>query len=194
MTQTAFGAALGFLLGGPIGLAVGGAVGGALGVVFGWAVGSAKVYSSDARGVWLFIVDNSWSMLNTVAGALYLTVHLIFGHSLDRAISERSGRICLVEGVSTRYATTIGTVCAGADPGIQRHEDIHIFQARLLGPLYLPLVGANYVLFALVPIWLAYHDHSNAPINRFTRYFEVGVYPHIWNEAIAYRYQGSPPR
>ena len=100
----------------------------------------------------------------------------------------------MVEGVSPRYATTIGTVCAGSSSGIQRHEDVHIFQGRLLGPLYIPLVLANYVLFTIAPVWLLYHDHTNAPINRFTRYFEIGVYPHVWNEAIAYRIQGTPPR
>lgn len=71
---------------------------------------------------------------------------------------------------------------------------MHVFQARLLGPLYIPLVVANYVLFTIAPVWLLYHDHAGAPINRFTRYFEIGVYPHVWNEAIAYRIQGTPPR
>ena len=165
-----------------------------VGAVFGWAVASAGVYAPDARGIFLFVVDHTWSLLNTVVGAIYLTVHLIFGHSLDRPTSLDSGRVSVVEGVSPRYATTIGTVCAGSSSGIQRHEDVHIFQGRLLGPLYIPLVLANYVLFTIAPVWLLYHDHTNAPINRFTRYFEIGVYPHVWNEAIAYRIQGTPPR
>lgn len=192
--QTAAGAVLGLLAGGPIGLLVGAVVGLLVGAVFGWAVTSAGVYAPDARGVFLFVVDHTWSLLNTVVGAIYLAVHLIFGHSLDRAVSSASGRVSVVEGVSPRYATTIGTVCAGSSPSIQRHEDVHIFQGRLLGPLYIPLVLANYVLFTIAPIWLLYHDHTNRPINRFTRYFEIGVYPHVWNEAIAYRIQGTPPR
>lgn len=189
-----FGAALGFLAGGPVGLLIGAAVGLVPGIIFGYAIASAKVYTADAHGVLLFIVDHTWSMLNTAAGSLYVAVHLIFGHSLDRATSQGTCRLNVVEGVSSHYATTIGTVCAGAGPGIQRHEDVHVFQGRLLGPLYIPLVMANYILFALVPIWLLYHDHTNAPINKFTRYFEIGVYPHVWNEAIAYRIQGTPPR
>jgi hypothetical protein len=192
--QMAVGGVFGLLAGGPIGLLVGAVVGLLVGAVFGWAATSAGVYAPDARGIFLFVVDHTWSLLNTVVGAIYLAAHLIFGHSLDRPASSASGRVSVVEGVSPRYATTIGTVCAGASPGIQRHEDVHIFQARLLGPLYIPLVLANYVLFTIAPIWLLYHDHTNAPINRFTRYFEIGVYPHVWNEAIAYRIQGTPPR
>ncbi|NES27261.1 glycine zipper family protein [Micromonospora terminaliae] len=188
------GAGLGAAAGGTIGLLVGAVAGLLIGAPFGWAVASAGTYAADAKGIVLFVVDHTWSLLNTLAGALYLTLHLVFGHQLDRAVSQASGRVNLVEGVSPRYATTIGTVCAGSSPGIQRHEDVHVLQARLLGPLYLPLVALNFALFTIAPVWLLWHDHSNAPINRFTRYFEIGVYPHVWNEAIAYRVQGTPPR
>lgn len=191
--HTAYGAVLGFLAGGWIGLLVGGALGLLLGCFFGWAVATGQVYSADAGGVFLFIVDHTWSMLNTVAGAAYMVGHFIFGHTLDRATSAGSCRVSIVEGVSPQYATTIGPVCAGADPGIQRHEDVHILQARILGPLYLPLVVANYVLWTIAPVWLLWHDRTNRPINSFGRYFEVGVYPHVWNEEIAYAIQGTPP-
>ncbi|MBX7267470.1 glycine zipper family protein [Micromonospora sp. Llam7] len=192
--HVAAGAVLGQLAGGTVGLLVGAGFGLLVGAVFGWAITSAQVYGADLRGVFLFVVDHTWSLLNTLVGAGYLALHLVFGHSLDRATSQRSCRVNVVEGVSPRYATTLGTVCAGSSSGIQRHEDVHIFQARLLGPLYIPLVLANYVLFTIAPVWLLYHDHAGAPINRFTRYFEIGVYPHVWNEAIAYRIQGTPPR
>ncbi|WP_413644772.1 glycine zipper family protein [Micromonospora sp. RTP1Z1] len=188
------GALFGQWVGGTLGLVIGAAVGLLVGAPFGWAISSAGTYGTDAKGILLFVVDHTWSLLNTAVGAIYLALHLVFGHQLDRVISQSSGRVNLVEGVSPRYATTIGTVCAGSSPGIQRHEDVHIFQARLLGPLYLPLVVLNYVLFTVAPVWLLWHDHTNAPINRFTRYFEIGVYPHVWNEAIAYRIQGTPPR
>ncbi|MBY8870359.1 glycine zipper family protein [Micromonospora sp. PLK6-60] len=188
------GGVLGGWLGGPAGVAVGGAAGLLLGVPFGWAVAGARSYRPDARGVALFVVDHTWSLPNTVLGAGYLVAHLAVGHRLDRDACRHRGRVNLVEGVWPRYATTLGTVCAGAGPGVQRHEDVHILQARLLGPLYLPLVAANYVLFTIAPVWLLYHDHARAPIDRVRRYFEVGVYPHTWHEAIAYRVQGRPPR
>jgi hypothetical protein len=191
--HAAYGAVLGWAAGGWIGLAVGGAVGLALGCFFGWAVAAGNVYSADASGILIFVVDHTWSMLNTVAGALYLTVHFIFGHTLDRNTSAGSCRVCVVEGVSPRYATTIGTVVAGANPTIQRHEDVHVLQARILGPIYLPLVALNYALWTIAPLWLLWHDRANRPISSIGRYFEVGVYPHVWNEAVAYRIQGTPP-
>ncbi len=188
------GAVLGGFAGGPLGLVLGAVAGLLVGAPFGWAVAAAGTYEADPKGIFLFVVDHTWSLLNTVVGAIYLALHLVVGHQLDRVVSQGSGRVNVVEGVSPRYATTIGTVCAGSGPGIQRHEDVHILQARLLGPLYLPLVVLNYVLYTIAPVWLLWHDHTNAPINRFTRYFEIGVYPHVWNEAIAYRIQGTPPR
>ena len=191
--QTAYGTVLGGLAGGWVGALVGGLIGLALGCFFGWAVGAGNVYSNDAGGIFLFVVDHTWSMLNTVAGSAYLVAHFIFGHTLDRTTSAGSCRVNVVEGVSPSYATTIGTVCAGADPGIQRHEDVHILQARLLGPIYIPLVAANYALWTIAPLWLLWHDRANRPINSLGRYFEIGVYPHVWNEAIAYRIQGTPP-
>ncbi|SCE97290.1 glycine zipper family protein [Micromonospora mirobrigensis] len=193
LVQVVAGALLGAAAGGRPGLAVGVVAGLLLGVPFGWAVATTGAYRPDARGVLLFAVDHTWSLPNTALGAAFLAGHLAAGHRLDRETCRHRGRINLVEGVWPRYATTVGTVCAGASPGIQRHEDVHILQARLLGPLYLPLVAANWVLFTVAPVWLLWHDHANAPINRFRRYFEVGVYPHTWHEAIAYRVQGRPP-
>jgi hypothetical protein len=191
--HTAYGAVLGFLAGGWVGLAIGGAIGLLLGCFFGWAVAAGDVYPATAGGVVTFIIDHTWSMLNTVAGSLYMVVHFIFGHTLDRTTSAGSARVNIVEGVSPNYATTIGTVVAGGTSTILRHEDVHILQARILGPAYIPLVALNYALWAVAPLWLLWHDHSTRPINSFGRYFEVGVYPHVWNEAIAYRIQGTPP-
>lgn len=191
--HTLLGALLGWWAGGIVGLVIGTAAGLLVGAPFGWAVGSARTYAPNPKGALFFVVDHTWSLVNTVVGAIYLALHLVVGHRLDRVVCRHSGRVNVVEGVSPRYATTLGTVCAGSSPRIQRHEDVHVLQARLLGPLYLPLVAANYVLFTVAPVWLLWHDHANAPIDRFTRYFEIGVYPHTWHEAIAYRIQGTPP-
>jgi hypothetical protein len=183
--QAAYGAVLGYLAGGWVGLAIGGALGLLFGCFFGWALTAGSVYPATAGGVFTFVVDS--------AGAICLVAHFLSGHTLDRVTSSTSARINVVEGMSPKYATTIGTVVAGGNARIQRHEDVHILQARILGPLYLPLVGLNYALWVIAPIWMLWHDHGTRPINSFGRYFEVGVYPHVWNEAIAYRIQGTPP-
>ena len=85
------------------------------------------------------------------------------------------------------YATTLGNVIAGGTPANERHEDLHVRQARLFGPLYLPLVGLNTCCSASCRCGGCHHDHDGYPITGPGRYFTRGVYPHVWHEAWAYR-------
>ncbi|MEE3921625.1 hypothetical protein V2I01_35230 [Micromonospora sp. BRA006-A] len=98
--QVVFGALLGQLAAGTVGLLVGAVVGLLVGAPFGWASASAGTYGAGPKGIFLFVVDHTWSLLNTFAGALYLALHLVFGHQLDRVVSAGSGRVNVVEGVS----------------------------------------------------------------------------------------------
>jgi hypothetical protein len=163
------GATLGGVLAGPVGFVTGAVAGLLPGAVFGGAVAAARVYPPGPRGLLLFLVDHTWSLPNTAVGALYLALHLAAGHALDGPGSRHACRVSVVEGVWPRYATTLGTVCAGSNPRVQLHEDTHILQARLLGPLYVPLVAANYALFTVLPVWWFWHDHAGAPIDRDRR-------------------------
>jgi hypothetical protein len=191
-------AALGGALAGPAGLLCGLAAGLLLGAVGGYALSVAAVYPPGRRGLALLLVDHSWSLPNTVAGAVYLLGHLLAGHRVDRPLSRHSGRIAVDGRVWAGYVTTVGQVVAGLRPGssaaLVRHEDLHVLQARLLGPLYLPLVAAHYLLCTLVPVWWLRHDHRARPITGPGGYFSVGVYRHVWHEAWAYRLQDRPPR
>ncbi|MBQ0906357.1 hypothetical protein [Micromonospora sp. U21] len=87
------GAALGGWLGGPLGLLVGAALGLLPGMIFGRAIASTRVYRPDVKGFLLFVVDHTWSLPNTVVGAIYLGPHLAAGHSLDEATSRHSCRL-----------------------------------------------------------------------------------------------------
>jgi hypothetical protein len=137
------------------------------------------------------LIDATWSALNTWAGAVYYGVLRLTGNPLDAGRCRGKGSIWLVNGVVARYATTIGCVKAGSNDRIDRHEEIHVFQARLFGPLYLPLVGLNYAVATVVPYWLfLFRDPVKRPIKGFRSYFENGVYPHVWNELWAYRATG----
>jgi hypothetical protein len=191
-------ALLGGLLAGQVGLWAGLASGLALGAVFGATLATARVYPPSARGVGLFLVDHSWSLPNTITGAIFLLGHLAAGHPVDRARSRHSGRLAVSGRVWAGYVTTVGTVVAGLRPSspasLVRHEDLHVLQARIFGPGYLPFVLAHYLLYTIFPVWWLYHDHQSAPITGPGRYFSSGVYPHIWHEAWAYRRQGRPPR
>jgi hypothetical protein len=196
IVRTLFSTAAGALLGGlagPVGLAVGAGIGLVLGLVHGICTARVASYPSTGRGWWLLAVDQTWSLLNTIAGSLYLALNLLFGNRLDHAQSAGRTSIVLQHGVFSGFATTIGNVEAGTSPGIASHEYTHVFQARLFGPLYLVLVVANYVIATILPYWLIYHDNVGHKIDSFGDYFIKGVYPHVWNEAWAYRIGGSAP-
>jgi len=151
-------------------------------------------YPRGARGWGLALVDLTWSLPNTVAGLFYLGALRLAGHRVDRIATVHSGQIHIAERFFEQWAMTIGPVVAGATPEIARHEAVHVFQARLLGPLYLPLVALNYAVVSVAPVWLLYHDHDRWPINGFATYFAHGVYPHTFHEVWAFNRASSSTR
>jgi hypothetical protein len=189
-----WGLALGALSGVQHGSIVGAILCLSVGVLHGWALAVAHAYDlSSWRGLSVYVIDHTWSGVNTLAGAMFLLVALALGSRLDLAATRGSNRIGMAEGVLPGYATTIGIVQAGTGRRVDRHEAVHILQARIFGPAYLPLVVAGYVLATVLPYWLIYHDRRSQPITGFGAYFHRGVYPHTWHEEWAYRVQGTPP-
>lgn len=186
MAVTMVGGVLGGLTGGWIAAAVVGVVSLLFAIPFGRGVSLGQPYVG-AAGVGLLLVDITWSALNTWAGAIYYGINKLRRNPLDEARSRSSGSLWLVNGVFSGFATTIGTVKAGSNGHIDAHEELHVLQARLFGPLYLPLVGLNYVVATIIPYWLLFRDKARYPINGFATYFLHGVYPHVWNERWAYR-------
>lgn len=186
-----WGALAGLLVGWIPGLVAGAVAGVALGAFYGAVAGMSGVYSRRRLGQ--FVVDHTWSALNTVIGALFLLVNLARGNRVDTEFSEGRGHLGLRQGLLRGWATTIGPVQAGTGHGLDLHEAVHVLQARLFGPLYLPLIGLNYVVATVLPYWLLYHDRQTRPIDNVRAYFQRGVYPHTWHEEWAYRVQGTPP-
>jgi len=191
VSVTATGTVLGLLVGGTIGAVILGVISLGFAVSFGRTVAVARPYEGG-WGIWRLVIDATWSSLNTWAGAVYFGIHRLTGNTYDVAKSAGRGSIWLKKGVVAKYATTIGTVKAGSSDSIDRHEEIHIFQARLFGPFYMPLVILNYVIATIIPYWLLFRDKQRYPITGFGSYFENGVYPHVWNELWAYRVSESP--
>lgn len=183
-------ALLGSLAGGGTGAWLGAGIGLVVGCVFGYALASARVYGVCARGVFAFLVDHSWSLPNTAVGAVFLTLNLLFGNRLDRDHSRHSSCVHLTNGVLPGYLTTVGTVIAGVHPPSHAHEHGHVLQARIFGPLYLPLVAVSYIVVTLLPYWLIFHDRGRYPIRGVGAYFLQGVYPHTWHEEWCYRRYG----
>ena len=183
----AVGVSIGWWLEGPVvGLIVGG-LSALCAVAYGYGVGVSGAYSATPLNIWRLFIDATWSSFNTWAAAIYYGIHRVTGNSLDRSKSEGRGSLWLTRGAFPGFATTIGNVKAGSDAKIDRHEELHIFQARLLGPLYIPAVALNYVLATILPYWLLYYDKSKRPVKGLGTYFMNGVYPHVWNEAWAYK-------
>lgn len=178
---------------GSVGVVIGSLVGLALGVLQGWCAAKAASYPDDARGWWLMVLDNTWSLPNTCVGSLFLALNLVFGNRVDATMTAGRTTIVLRDGVFGGFATTLGNVEAGSTSAIADHEYIHVLQARIFGPLYVPLVVLNYVVATILPYWLLYHDRVGRPITGVGAYFMRGVYPHVWNEEWAYRVQGAPP-
>jgi RHS repeat-associated protein len=160
----------------------GAVIGGALGAVHGLRMAQAGTYKSIAS--WpAFILDNTWSLFNSFLGSIFATLNL--GNELNKAASEDMGGLYHKESWIGSSATTIGNVTVGQS--VPKHEAVHMYQARLLGPIYVPAVLTGYVV-AMIPYWILWKDCS---FNTVGDYFTKGVYPNTWHEGIAYLFEGG---
>lgn len=189
-------------LAGPMGVvgALNGAVG-AVGAIYDWR---------RPRGWIAFALDSTWA-LPTTAGALVLHAasHVRRDPGWVRSLSMRANRHVYARGFVLRrgFAFCIGNVIAGASAGgdiddgsvsslrrrrlVERHEDRHVWQARLLGPLYPLLYGGWTVLgaFTGAVVWGA---RRPAPL---CRCIETLAYYDNPFEYAAYRSDDNwPPR
>lgn len=180
-------------LAGPFGILIGAVVGGLIGCVHAYALIKAKCYPTGVKGWLLLVVDYTWSLPNTIIGSLYLAINFMLGNRLDLAQSRHRSSLVLSNGIFAGFATTLGPVEAGTNEHIADHEYVHVLQARIFGPLYIPLILLNYPIATILPYWWLYHDHVGHPITSFRDYFMKGVYPHIWHEEWAYKVQGHAP-
>lgn len=97
---------------------------------------------------WLMLlVDLTWSLPNTVFGVLTGMWLYAFWGTPNRTNSEGRGWITYSPRSSTGFGNdvlqTLGTINIG---GSGQHERMHLLQARIFGPLYLPLFGISYVI------------------------------------------------
>ena len=123
-------------------------IGGSIGGIYSAVAFGRDIYGMGPLSILGYVLDMSWSLLNTTASLLvWLPACMIAGGDFvepdDR--SRRSGTFVYSENPrgGGYDATTIGTVIAG---GWCSHEEVHVWQARIFGPLYLPLYGLSLVL------------------------------------------------
>jgi hypothetical protein len=108
---------------------------------------SKKIYAVGFLSILGYVLDMSWSLLNTLAGFLvWIPAAKISGADFiaPDANSQRSGTFVYNKNPrgGDYDATTIGTVIAGRPTGISSggwcsHEETHVWQARLFGPTYM---------------------------------------------------------
>ena len=164
---------------------------GVVGLIHGYRMYKVRSYEGPG-GVVGLILDHTWSLPNTMVGALFAVVTA--GIEADAGHSQDSSRLILKNGVIGPYDTTFGNVTAGTQ--VLTHEMVHVIQARITGPFYYPAYVANYAL-NLIPYWWPikkiFKIYPKAPIKGIGTYFTRGVYPFVIFEAIAYAVEGSPP-
>lgn len=161
-------------------------VGASVAVPYAAAVARHAPYPPTPTGARWWLVDSTWSAPNTLAGAAFLLHQRRRGNVERPDRSRGSGSVWLERSAIPGFATTIGVVKAGSSDRVDAHEDVHVHQARLLGPLYLPLVAADYVLATVLPFWLLQRRRTGPPIRSVRDYFLRGVYREVWHERWAY--------
>jgi hypothetical protein len=170
------GAGIGALATWPIGFAPAGAVvGGLNGAISGWL----GVYEwQRARGVLAFALDSSWALLTTGAGVVIHGLNVAVrdaGYASE--LSVRANRHVYRRGFRFRkgFAMTWGNVMNGAGDidgdtprAVRRrrlvtdHEGVHVWQARVFGPIY-PVVYVGWIVvggLAGAVRWAIKRDHG----------------------------------
>ncbi len=167
------------------------AVCGIVGAAYSALAFSWDIYEAGFFSILGYLLDVTWSLLNTFAGlAVWLPACAISGANFVAPDdhSRRSGTFVYDQNPrgGGYQATTIGNVIAG---GWCSHEEIHVWQARLFGPLYLPAYALNLVL-SLIFRWISgnFENYGEQAYRRIS--FEDWAYAagHIGNGDIEWEW------
>ena len=172
-----------------------------VGAVSGAVAGRRRVYDwRSRRGMVAFLADHTWALATTTAGVIAMAVNMTRDAGFEPSLSERQNRMVYRRGFVLRrgFAVTFGNVVNGAadENGelterrrtlVTVHEDAHVWQARVFGPIYVVVYAAWFAGGALVGAvkWLA--SDRSVPLSR-----TVDAYAYYRNpfERHAYRLQG----
>jgi hypothetical protein len=148
----------GALLGGITGRIVGFPVlGTAIGALSGAVSGARHMYDwKSTRGIGAFVLDHTWALATTTASVVATGVNAATGAHIDESLTTRQNRMTFEKGLVMRrgFAVTFGYVVNGAADRdgnlserrrklVTHHEDQHVWQARMFGPIY-PVVYAGW--------------------------------------------------
>jgi hypothetical protein len=168
------------------------------------AVAGTNAVVSSVRGVYdwrrpshvaAFALDSSWNLIGTTAALVVHGVNgLRSGSAYNDALSRGASYHVYDAGFTPRrgFAFTFGNVVTNARGRadlVQRHEALHVWQQRALGPLYPLLYGAWMVGGAMVgaAVWACHRDEPLFPFVETAAYYDNPF------EYWAYRRQGHWP-
>jgi hypothetical protein len=128
------------------------------GALYGLETGILTSYDLGSGKGWLELsIDLTWSLVNTLFGFLFGNIIYIFFGTPSREHSRHKGWIVFMPstpggtGFGHTVLQTLGTVNLG---GAGNHERVHLLQARIFGPLYLPLFALCYIVtFTIQALW-----------------------------------------
>jgi len=153
---------LGTFLSGSIGFAIGGQKG----LLVAASIGFVNSLISSVRGIYnwnnwagflTFGCDSTWGLVGTALGNVVHLANFSWSKSIyDHEMSYRQNRhvyeggFCLI----TSFAFAVGNVISNSGLGgkgvrpsfIKKHEELHIWQSRLFGPLF----QATYIVWGIV--------------------------------------------
>ena len=173
-TVGAAGAVLGAGAGALIGLTGPGAV---VAATNGVVAGYRQIYDwRSQKGRVAFILDSSWALATTSAGLVSQLIGYLTRSPYDESLSRRANRHVFTRGFTVRrnFAVTVGNVVSGAgDTDDERrrslvadHEEVHIWQSRMMGPLF-PVVYLGWMV-AMTPFAVVGWAHRRLSGDRST--------------------------
>jgi hypothetical protein len=158
------------------------------GAISGWR----GIYAwRTAPGYVAFVLDSTWSLVMTSAGAFANVWGLIAsGSDYLPALSERKNVHVYRRGLMPRsgFAITLGNVIGGAcdvereSRGllIEEHEVVHTWQARWLGPIFPILYGLWSLLGALYGVAMWAIRHRDQPFGKVVETYSYYCNPVEW--------------
>ncbi len=152
---------------------------------------------STPRGWAAFLLDYTWGLPDTAVGYGVQLINLFEPNAgYDPVLSKQVGSIVFRGGISLQpgFATTFGNVTTNlgygpaADDLMQNHEELHVWQNRIFGPLYWGSYGAWSVGGVIVGTgyWLLHPNLNWYSLVQTAAYYdnpwEVWAYAndHLW--------------
>jgi hypothetical protein len=124
------------------------------GLAYGLMAGILTIYDLDTPTGWIsLLIDMTWSAPNTAWGFAIGNLIFWFVGTPSRADSANAGWVVFKPRSSSGFGHSVlqthGTLNLG---GAGQHEKLHLLQARIFGPLFLPLYLACYAATVVIQV------------------------------------------